>query len=102
MIANPPISVTVQAREVNGVTLLQVAERILAASRTTAGRWYDVTDGACGCLGFEHRRHCAHVTAAAELTKPPRICILCGEAREKLSRIGECLPCIRRMYDEVA
>lgn len=57
-------------RDIAGITILVVAGRTLAASRSRA-RWYDLTDGACGCEEFSHRGRCAHWRAALQGTPPP-------------------------------
>lgn len=53
-----------QSSVVDGLHILQVAGRVLVASRTEPGRWYDVTAGTCGCKGFEYRGRCAHLAAS--------------------------------------
>lgn len=98
MIATPGLTVTetLTTRVVDGLRILQVAGRVLVASRSEDGRWYDVTDGACGCKGYEHRGRCAHLTATAELFKPVEpICILCHKPAPKLTKYAECIPCVR-------
>ncbi len=69
MIATPTLSV------VNGLRIMQVENRVLVASRSEEGRWWDVTAGLCGCKGFEHRGRCAHLTATATLHQPIAITV---------------------------
>lgn len=59
-----------QCSVVDGLRIMQIANRVMVASRSEPGRWWDVTEGNCGCKGFEHRGRCAHTKVTAELFKP--------------------------------
>lgn len=57
----------VREQLVRGERVLRVAGRVLVASRSQAGLWWDVTDGACSCPAWRWRGRCRH----AEVLRPP-------------------------------
>jgi hypothetical protein len=75
---------------VNGLRVMQVAGRVLVASRSQAGRWWDVTAGRCGCKGYEHRGRCAHVTATAPV---PQVTVDPEDSILDLWPVGDGEPC---------
>lgn len=55
----------------HGETVRVGDHRVLVASKTVAGRWYDVSAGICQCPGFQFRGRCRHLAANPGRTDPP-------------------------------
>ncbi len=61
---------------VTGETVIKLADRVLVASKSEPGKWYEVVAGACDCKGYQYRGICRHVEAVKATETP--ICRVCG------------------------
>lgn len=62
----PATSITLQAREILGESVIFIGPATLIASKSTPGQWYIVDGGRCSCPGFTYRGTCRHLAPALE------------------------------------
>jgi len=43
---------------------INLGDRVLVASATAPGQWYEVAEGQCECKGFHYRQRCRHLAVA--------------------------------------
>lgn len=60
----------VTQREIDGEQVIRLRDRILVASKSQPGRWYEVRDCRCECVGFARYGRCRHERAASDACRP--------------------------------
>ncbi len=62
---------------ISGDRAINLGDRVLVASATTPGQWYEVAEGQCECKGFHYRQRCRHL-AVADAAQGIGSCASCG------------------------
>lgn len=80
---------------------INLGDRVLVASATTPGQWYEVAEGRCECKGFRYRQRCRHLLVAGRFAGP-NLCAVCGLSAESLDDAGWCPSCAHQFAGVVA
>lgn len=63
------MSATITERTIGTDQVLVLGDRVLVASKSEPGHWYDCSSGDCDCKGYQYRNQCRHIVVAAEALK---------------------------------
>jgi hypothetical protein len=66
------MAAVVKELEISGERFIELGGKLLVASKSNEGDWYEISGETCTCLGFQYRGKCRHVVAAAQLPTPER------------------------------